>query len=225
MKQFDEIYQRAADRKGGEAELKKLIDVDCKTPEQLATIADDRYLANITKAVFQAGFVWRVIENKWGGFEQAFWRFNIHRCAFMSPEDIDGLSQDKRIVRNTQKIVTVQANAAMIFEHAKRHGSFGVFIAEWPEDDFIGLLGHLKKHGSRLGGVSCQYFLRTMGKDSFIMGRDGVAALIDAGVTDKSPTGKAAMQKVQDAYNQWRDETGLGYAQISRVLACSIDAV
>jgi len=105
----------------------------------------------------------------------------------------------------------------MIFEHSKQHGSFGKFIAEWPADDFIGLLNYLKKHGSRLGGTSCQYFLRTMGKDSFIMSRDGVAALIDAGVIDKNPTGKTAMQKVQDVYNQWHKE--------SRILACSIDSV
>jgi len=64
-----------------------------------------------------------------------------------------------------------------------------------------------------------------MGKDSFIMSRDGIAALIDAGVIDKNPTGKTAMQKVQDVYNQWHKETGLSYAQISRILACSIDSV
>ncbi len=155
MKKFEEIFQRAAERKGGEAELKKLIDVKTKTPRQLAATPDDRYLAEITKAVFKAGFVWRVIDNKWDGFEQAFWQFSINRCAYMSPDDIDELSQDARIVRNTQKIVTVQANAAMIFEHARQHGSFGAFIADWPEDDYVGLLNYLKKHCSRLGGVSC----------------------------------------------------------------------
>jgi len=85
MKNFEEIYQRAADRKGSEAELKKLTHVKTKTAKQLAAIPDDRYLSSITKAVFNAGFVWRVIENKWEGFEQAFWGFNINRCAFMSP--------------------------------------------------------------------------------------------------------------------------------------------
>lgn len=225
MKNFDEIFQRAAERKGGEAELRRLTEVKTKTARQLAAIPDDRYLSEMTRAVFKAGFVWRVIDNKWDGFEQAFWQFNINRCAYMSPEDINELGQDERIVRNRQKIVTVQANAVMIFEHIKKHGSFGAFIAEWPEEDYVGLLNYLKKYGSRLGGVSCQYFLRIMGKDSFILGRDGVAALIDAGVIDKNPTGKTAMQKVQDAYNQWHSETGLGYAQISRILACSIDAV
>lgn len=225
MKKFDEIYQRSVERKGGEDMLKHIINIPCKTPKELAETTDDRYLSSITKAVFKAGFVWKVIDKKWDDFEKAFWDFNVNRCAWMSPEDIHLLSQDTRIVRNMQKILTVQANAAMIFEHSNQHGSFGSFIANWPEDDFIGLLNHFKKHGSRLGGMSCQYFLRTMGKDGFILSRDGVAALIDAGVIYKTPTGKGAMQKVQDTYNLWRQESGLGYAQISRILACSIDSI
>lgn len=225
MKSFSEIYQRAAERKGGEANLKELITVAIKTPELLAETPDDRYLSEITKAVFRAGFVWKVIENKWPGFEEAFWHFNIARCAYMSEDDIDALAQDERIVRNRQKIVTVQANAVMIFQIARQHGSFGQFLANWPEDDFIGLLNYLKKHGSRLGGNSCQYFLRFVGKDGFVLSRDGVAALIDAGVIDKPPTSQSSLKKVQDTYNQWHSESGLGYAQISRVLSMSIDTV
>ena len=54
--------------------------------------------------------------------------------------------------------------------------------------------------------------------------RDGVAALIEAGVIDKQPTGKADRRKVQEAYNSWREESGYGLAALSRILALSIDA-
>lgn len=225
MKPFAEIHERAAKRKGGEAELQKLIQVDIKTPDQLAAVTDDRYLSAITKSVFQAGFVWRVIENKWDGFEEAFWKFNVMRCAHMSENDIDTLAQDTRIVRNRQKIITVRDNAVMVYELSIKHGGFGRMLADWPDEDYIGLLALLKQRGSRLGGNSAQYFLRRMGKAGFVLGRDGVAALIDAGVIDKAPTGKAAMQNVQKAYNQWMQESGLNLAQISRVLSLSTDAV
>ncbi len=225
MKAFYDIYQRAAERKGGEAVLRELIQADIKTPGQLAAIADDRWLSAITNAVFKAGFVWRVIENKWDGFEQAFWQFNVMRCAYMSEEDIDTLARDERIVRNRQKILTVRDNAVMMVELAQQYGSFGKMIADWPDEDFVGLLELLKKRGSRLGGNSAQYFLRRMGKAGFVLSRDGVAALIDAGVIDKPPTGKAAMQRVQSAYNQWARESGLNLAQISKVLGYSTDAV
>lgn len=225
MKPFAEIYDRAAKRKGGEKELEKMIRPRMKTPWELADIPDDRYLAEITRGVFNAGFVWKIIEHKWDGFEAAFWKFNVMRCAYMSDEDIDQLCEDERIVRNRQKITTVRDNAVMVFELSSQYGSFGKMIGDWPDEDYIGLLSLLKKRGSRLGGLTPQYFLRRLGKSGFILSRDGTAALIDAGVIDKFPTGKAAMQNVQQAYNQWMQESGLGLAQISRVLSLSIDSV
>jgi len=224
LKKFEAIYQRALDRKGGEKSLTALLPEDISPNKDLIEIADDRYLAAMTKAVFKAGFVWKVIENKWPGFEKAFWNFNVNRCAWMSPDDIDALISDTQIVRNHQKIITVLTNAAMILEIRESHGSFGKFIADWPDSDYVGLLTFLHKNGARLGPRTCQYFLRSVGKDGFILGTDGVAALIDAGVVDRYPTSKRDLQLVQDAYNCWKQESSFGLAQISKILALSVDA-
>ncbi|GAB4181939.1 MAG: DNA-3-methyladenine glycosylase I [Geothermobacteraceae bacterium] len=224
MQRFVEIYQRAAERKGGEEALRQMLPDCIKSPEQLAQIGDDRYLAEMTRAIFKAGFVWKVIDKKWAGFEAAFWNFDVDRCACLSPDDEDALCADARIIRNRQKILTVPHNAVMVKDIRERHGSFGRFVADWPEDDFIGPLACLGKHGSRLGGMTAQYFLRFIGKDGFVLSRDGVYALIQAGVIDRPPTGKSALRKVQDAYNQWRQETGLRLADISRILGLSVDA-
>ena len=224
MQTFQEIYQRAAKRKGGEDALRQLLSADIKSPQQLTDVSDDRYLAEMTKAIFKAGFVWKIVEHKWPDFEEAFWGFDVDRCAFMSPDDEDALSTDTRIIRNRQKILTVPHNAVMITEVRKEHGSFGQFIADWPAEDFIGLLDYLGKHGSRLGGMTAQYFLRFVGKDGFVLSRDGIYALIQAGIIDKPPTSKSGRRTVQQAYNQWQQETGLGLAEISRVLGLSIDA-
>lgn len=224
MQTFQQIYQRAAKRKGGEETLRKMVPDNIKSSQELAELGDDRYLAEMTKAIFKAGFVWKIIDNKWLGFEEAFWGFDVGRCAFMSPEDEDGLCADTRIIRNRQKILTVPQNAVMISEVRKEYGSFAKFIAGWASEDFVGLLDYLGKHGSRLGGMTAQYFLRFVGKDGFVLSRDGVYALIEAGIIDKPPTSKAARRKVQQAYNQWQQETGFGLAEISRILGLSIDA-
>jgi len=224
MQSFDEIYQRAAERKGGGEALRQMLPDGIRGPAQLAKIGDDRYLAEMTRAIFKAGFVWKVIDNKWAGFEEAFWGFDIDRCACMSPEDEDALCADARIIRNRQKILTVPHNAVMVKDIRESHGSFGRFVADWPEGDFIGLLAYLGKHGSRLGGMTAQYFLRFIGKDGFVLSRDGVYALMQAGIIDRAPTSKSALRKVQDAYNQWRQETGLRLADISRILGLSVDA-
>lgn len=224
MQSFDEIYARAADRKGGESALKALLPTGIKSPHELAEISDDRYLAGMTRAIFKAGFVWKVIDAKWPGFEEAFWGFDIGRCSFMSPEDEEELCRDTRIVRNRQKILTVPHNAVMIIELAREHGSFSRCIADWPSDNFAGLLDCLALKGSRLGGMTAQYFLRSVGKDSFVLSRDGVYALIEAGVFEKPAIGKTARHKIQHAYNRWQQESGFNLAEISRILAMSIDA-
>lgn len=218
---FAPIFERAVNRKGGEDAVLGLSHVDLRSKSQLCAVDDSRYLAEMTKAVFKAGFVWNVIDKKWPDFEEAFWKFNVLRCAMMSPDDVHALSQDERIVRNLQKINTVPLNAVMVLDGAKSHGSFGKLVAEWPEENYVDLLAYLKKHGARLGGNSAQYFLRVMGKDGFVLSKDNILALVEAGIIDSGSPGKKAMGQIQEVFNQWQQETGFSLARLSRILAMS----
>lgn len=221
---FSNIWQRAADRKGGEQALRALLPQPLPTLKELMTRSDAFFLGEMTKAIFKAGFVWRVIDKKWPSFEKAFWGFDVPTCMHLSEEDIDGLCRDESIVRNRQKIVTVPKNAMMIMDIQQNHGSFANWLAQWPVDDFFGLLDYLKKHGSRLGGNSCQYFLRFAGKDGFMLTNDVLAALNQAGVVGRSPGSKADKLRVQQAYNLWCEQSGLSMAEVNRVLALSTDS-
>ena len=88
--------------------------------------------------------------------------------------------------------------------------------------DQIGLMEHLKKHASRLGGSTAMYFLRFSGWDAFILSQDVVKALIREGVIDKAPTSKAALRAVQDAFNAWTKESRRPQRDVSRILALSV---
>ena len=82
MRDFADIFAQAAARKGGEAALDALVaEHPSRTPAELAAIGDDRWLAQMSKCVFQAGFNWKVIDAKWAGFETAFHRFAPPRPA------------------------------------------------------------------------------------------------------------------------------------------------
>ena len=74
MTGFETIRKRAARRKGGDDVLKRLLGspADNKT---VARLTDDRILSTMAERVFSAGFVWRVIQQKWPGFEEAFLGF------------------------------------------------------------------------------------------------------------------------------------------------------
>src|SRR5690554_6757783 len=220
---FDYFYQRALARHGGEAEvLARLPRV--ASDSELRQLGDDRYLAALTKCVFRAGFVWRIIEHKWPDFEQAFSGFVPIYWAQVPPERLDALGRDERIVRNMQKIMTVPQNAFMIVEAAETHGSFGNFLAQWPADDQVGLLLWLKKNGARLGGASAQYFLRMVGWDGFILSTDVITALQNHQLIDAAPTTQKGLKQVQQVFNQWHAETGLPYAHLSRILSYTLDA-
>ena len=219
---FEDLFALAAARKGGAEAFEKTLPAP-KTPAQLAAIPDDRWLAAMTRAVFQAGFSWKVIATKWPGFEDAFWGFDPGRCSMMSDDDLDTLLKNTRIVRNGAKIRSVTENATFLREQGAEHGSAAKAFANWPTEDFIGLLALLKKRASRLGGTSGQYFLRAMGVDGFVLSRDVVRALIREGVVEKEPTSQRDLARVQEAFNHWRGESDRPLTHISRTLASSIE--
>ena len=222
MKQFDKIRQQAEKRKGGAQALKKLLP-KVATRKKLAALGDDRYLAMMTKAINQAGFSWKVIENKWPQFEEAFFGFNPKKLGLLSPEQWEAYTSDRRVVRNWQKIKALQENVFFVQEESAKHGSFGKFLADWPASDQVGLMRYLKKHGSRLGGQSALWFLRTMGKDCFILSPDVVLTLKLAGLDiADNPTSQKDLRAIQQAFNTWHDETGLPYSHLSRIAACSV---
>ncbi|MCW5745194.1 MAG: DNA-3-methyladenine glycosylase I [Alphaproteobacteria bacterium] len=222
MTSFKSIRARAAKRKGGEKALASLLP-PAPDDRKLARLKDDRVLAEMTKRIFSAGFVWSVIENKWPGFEEAFLGFVPQRLLFQSEDFWHDLTRDTRIVRNGAKIMAVRDNARFVSDIAKEHGSFGKFLASWPAGDQIGLLEFLAKRGARLGGATGQYFLRFIGKDGFVLSRDVVACLRDAGLEiAETPTAKKDLRKIQDQFNAWAKESGLPLVQLSRICAMSI---
>jgi 3-methyladenine DNA glycosylase Tag len=223
MQPWKEIEARAARRKGGaaavEAELPR-----SKSRAALRRLGDDRWLAEMTRAVFQAGFVWKVIEHKWPGFEAAFDGFDPERVARYSEKKLAELARDARIVRNPQKIYATRDNALFLRELAAEHGSAARFFADWPEDDIVGLWDVLKRRGTRLGGFTGPFVLRHLGKDTPMLTDSVVRALRGAGVIgSEGPTSKAAQRKIQEAFNAWREESGRALCEISKILAMSVD--
>jgi 3-methyladenine DNA glycosylase Tag len=219
---FKTIRARAEKRKGGPKELAKLLPAkpDAKA---LAKLGDDRILAELTRRVFSAGFAWSVIENKWPDFEKAFLGFKPAKLAFQPDEFWDALLNDKRIVRNGAKIMSVRENAQFVQEIAREHGSFGKFLSNWPASDEIGLLDLLNKRGSRLGGNTGQMFLRFVGWDGFVTSKDVVACLREAGLDiAEEVKSKGDLAKVQAAFNAWAEETKLPFVHLSRICALSV---
>ena len=222
MTSFQTLYDLAAINKGSPAMLEQVLP-STATPKELSKITDDRYLSMMTRCIFRAGFVWRIIDYKWPGFENAFANFNPLAVAHFSDERLEQLAQDTTIVRHFTKIVAVRNNAVYVLDQQRRHGSFAAFIADWPTDDIVGLWLELKKQGSRLGGNSGPMMLRSMGKDTFLITKDVCDALVHHGFIDKfSVNSQRDLRRVQDIFNSLCEQSGRSLSEVSRILACTV---
>ncbi len=221
MKTFDRIEAMAGKHHGGPKGIASVLK-EWPIDTNLTAKKDAQYLAGMAKAVFSSGFSWEVINKKWPGFEVAFDKFDPKKVAAYGDDKVDALLKDTRIVRNGAKIMATVENARFVVATAKQHSSFGKFLANWPVTDQIGLMDHLKKNASRLGGSTVQYFLRFEGWDAFILSGDVVKALIREGVVTKEPTSKKDLAAVQAAFNVWREQSKRPVREISRILALSV---
>ena len=222
MTSFQTLYELAATNKGSYAILEGVLP-SIATPEELSKITDDRYLSMMTRCIFRAGFVWRIIDYKWPGFESAFAKFNPLAVAHFSDERLEELAQDTTIVRHFTKIVAVRHNAVYVLDQQRRHGSFGAFIADWPTEDIVGLWLELKKQGSRLGGNSGPMMLRSMGNDTFLMTKDVCDALVHHGFIEKfSVNSQRDLRRVQEIFNSLCEQSGRSLSEVSRILACTV---
>jgi len=218
VESFQQIFERAAQRKGGAQNLTQLL-AEVTVHDNLAELTDDRLLSAFTKKIFQSGFVWRVVENKWPNFEQLFFNFDLNKILMMPEEMLEQKASDARIIRNFNKVKTIKANAQMMFEHTPSGQTFAQFIANWPTDNIIGLWAFLKQHGQRLGGNTGPYALRALGKDTVLLSRDVEAYFRAHELITGGLQSKASLQTIQTTFNSWHQQSNLPYAKLSRLIA------
>lgn len=221
LESFQQIYQRACERKGGPQVLETVLSQPLPDRE-LAQVGDDRFLAEFSKKVFQSGFVWRVVRDKWANFERVFFDFNIEKVLLIPDEMLEKKAADPSIIRNYTKVRTIRDNALMIQSVASEHGSFAKFVSDWPRDDIIGLWAYLKKHGARLGGNTGPYALRALGKDTFLLTNDVVGYFTQRGIISGGTTSKRSLSAIQQSFNELQQQSGLSLQEISMIISRSV---
>lgn len=120
------------------------------------------YLEVMTKAAFQSGISWQVIEAKWDGFKKAFSKFDPKAVAGLELPDIDRLATDTQIVRNRKKIEATVHNARTLVDLDKRFGDFKTYLRS--HDGFETLVADMKRRFKFLGDTGAYYFLYVVGE-------------------------------------------------------------
>jgi 3-methyladenine DNA glycosylase Tag len=133
-----------------------------EAPKQIRPKRLNDYLEVMSKAVFQSGISWRVIESKWPGFKEAFFDFDPVRIAELDPPDVDRLAEDTRIVRNRKKIEATVHNAQTMVELDREYGGFKKYLRS--HGDFDETVADMRKRFKFLGDTGTYYFLHVVGE-------------------------------------------------------------
>ena len=135
-------------------------------PAKITPADDNGYFAELTKAVFRAGFSWAVITEKWGGFVQSFDGFNLIRVAVYGPDELERLFEDRSIVRNRIKIIGTVENSRTMLEFIDDHGSFHAYLRTLDNLDYYARVEVLTRPFAGLGRTSAFVFLHCVNEET-----------------------------------------------------------
>ena len=131
-------------------------------PEQITPQKLGDYLEALSKAVFQAGISWQVIEAKWDGFRVAFAGFDPEMVAAFTDDDVERLMGDPGIVRNRRKIEATVHNAQVMLELDREYEGFGRYLRSQP--DYEALVADLRGNFKFVGDSGAYFFLYVVGE-------------------------------------------------------------
>jgi DNA-3-methyladenine glycosylase I len=132
-------------------------------PAQIKPTSLDDYLEVQSKAVFQSGMSWKIVESKWPSTREAFHDFNVQEVADFNAFDIEELAQDTRVIRNRRKLEAIVSNAQKMIDLDREHGTFKKYLRS--QDSFDATLKMMKKDFKFMGPTGIYYFLWVVGEE------------------------------------------------------------
>jgi 3-methyladenine DNA glycosylase Tag len=126
-------------------------------PAQITPKSANDYLDVMSKAVFQSGIAWHVIEAKWPSTREAFHDFDLRRVAALRERDLDALAADARVIRNRKKLEAIAGNAGRMLELEAEYGSFQKYLRSC--GSFEETVKSLRQNFKFLGDSGCYWFL------------------------------------------------------------------
>lgn len=88
------------------------------------------------------GLSWRTIINKRKAYKEAFFDFDIDKCASLSDDYLNGLLNNAELIRNKNKIFGVRKNAIAAKKIIEEYGSLDAFV--WSYTDGKQIVGNWK---------------------------------------------------------------------------------
>ncbi len=132
-------------------------------PERIERPTPSDALAVISRAVFQAGLSWKLIDSKWPHYLRLFESFDPMRVAAFGEADIERIMLDGNVVRTHKKIVGTIENARAILAIQREFGDVPAYLRAF--DGYDALAADVRARFAFVGELSAYYIVFRLGGD------------------------------------------------------------
>jgi len=98
-------------------------------PRQISATGPADQFEVLTRAVFNAGMTWRVVQARWAAIADALADFDPAIVAGYDEHDVERLIADERLIRSRGKLAAVPDNARTFVRLAGEHDGFDTWLA------------------------------------------------------------------------------------------------
>ena len=127
---------------------------------------DKGYFEILSKAVFNAGFSYQVVRNKWEGIKEVFHDFDPETLSNWTVDEISVALESPKIIRNSKKVIAIVSNAKVFLEIVKQHESFKNYLKSFCDKPYEEKQKIISKQFKWLGPQGAHFFLWSVGEDA-----------------------------------------------------------
>jgi 3-methyladenine DNA glycosylase Tag len=132
-------------------------------PERIERPTPSDALAVVSRAIFQAGLSWKLIESKWPHYLRLFESFDPVRVAAFGEFDIERIMLDGNVVRTHKKIVGTIENARAILAIERDFGDMPAYLRAF--ESYEALAADIRARFAFVGDLSAYYIAFRLGGD------------------------------------------------------------
>ena len=135
-------------------------------PPQQKPNNENGYFEILSKAVFNAGFSYQVVNTKWKGIKEVFNEFDPEILSNWTIDDISDAMESPKIIRNSRKVKAIVSNAKIFLELIDEHRSFENYLKSFRNKSYEEKQLILAKQFKWLGPTGAHFFLWSIGEDA-----------------------------------------------------------
>jgi 3-methyladenine DNA glycosylase Tag len=135
-------------------------------PPQEKPVDEKGYFEILSKAVFNAGFSYQVVNTKWEGTKEVFKEFDPKIISNWTNDDIFDALESPKIIRNGKKVKAIVSNAKIFLELVEKFKSFDNYLESFREKPYEDKQQIIAKQFKWLGPTGAHFFLWSIGEDA-----------------------------------------------------------